>query len=167
MNKNNVDSIRRQYVKTDLEKKITRPLNEQIAEMEKTTFPGTTKTYYEILIDVLNGRGLEMPSDKREQKTFLRFGVLQNFSFPGKMPKKISKHIADLKAEDIGIPEEEKETYFTNILKNVMKNTSDKILAGIEADNSPSAVRERLKKVTKILVDAIKSSDFKSTLIDD
>lgn len=167
MNKNNVDSIRRQYVKTNLQNKITKPFNEQIAEMEKTTFPGTTKTYYEILIDVLNGRGLEMPSDKMEQKTFLRFGVLQNFSFPGKMPKKISKHIADLNAEDIGIPEEEKETYFTNILKNVMKNTSDKILAGIEADNSPSAVRERLKKVTKILVDAIKSSDFKSTLIDD
>lgn len=167
MNKNNVDSIRRQYVKTNLQNKITKPFNEQIAEMEKTTFPGTTKTYYEILIDVLNDRGLEMPSDKREQKTFLRFGVLQNFSFPGKMPKKISKHIADLNAEDIGIPEEEKETYFTNILKNVMKNTSDKILAGIEADNSPSAVRERLKKVTKILVDAIKSSDFKSTLIDD
>ena len=167
MNKNNVDSIRRQYVKTNLQNKITKPFNEQIAEMEKTTFPGTTKTYYEILIDVLNGRGLEMPSDKREQKTFLRFGVLQNFSFPGKMPKKISKHIANLNAEDIGIPEEEKETYFTNILKNVMKNTSDKILAGIEADNSPGAVRERLKKVTKILVDAIKSSDFKSTLIDD
>lgn len=167
MNKNNVDSIRRQYVKTNLQNKITKPFNEQIAEMEKTTFPGTTKTYYEILIDVLNGRGLEMPSDKREQKTFLRFGVLQNFSFPGKMPKKISKHIADLNAKDIGIPEEEKETYFTNVLKNVMKDTSDKILAGIEADDSPLAVRERLKKVTKILVDAIKNSDFKSALIDD
>ena len=166
MNKNNVDSIRRQYVKTNLQNKITKPFNEQIAEMEKTTFPGTTKTYYEILIDVLNGRGLEMPSDKREQKTFLRFGVLQNFSFPGKMPKKISKHIADLNAKDIGIPEEEKETYFTNVLKNVMKDTSDKILAGIEADDSPLAVRERLKKVTKILVDAIKNSDFKSALID-
>lgn len=167
MNKNNVDSIRRQYVKTDLEKKITKPLNEQIAEMDKTTFPGTTKTYYNILIDVLNGRGLKMPSDKRAQKTFLRFGVLQNFSFPRKMPEMISKHIAKLNAKDIGIPEEEKETYFTNVLKNVMKDTSDKILAGIEADDSPLAVRERLKKVTKTLVNAIKNSDFKSALIDD
>lgn len=45
MNKNNVDSIRRQYVKTNLQNKITKPFNEQIAEMEKTTFPGTTKTH--------------------------------------------------------------------------------------------------------------------------
>lgn len=160
MNKNNVDSIRRQYIKTDLEAKISKALNEQIKEMGGSE--------YNELIASLNANGLNMSDNEKTQKTFLKFGVLQNFSFPRNMPKSISRHIKDL---NIDIPEGEREKHFDNVLKTVMKDVSDKILAGIEnkiqEDNNPRAVRERLKKVTKTLVDAIKNSDFKSTLIDD
>ena len=160
MNKNNADSIRRQYIKTDLEKKISEALNEQIKEMGE---PG-----YNELIASLNANGLNMSDNEKTQKTFLKFGVLQNFSFPRNMPKSIYKHIKKL---NINIPEVEREKHFANVLKTVMKDVSDKILSKIETkiqeDNSPRAVRERLKKVTKTLVDAIKNSDFKSALIDD
>ena len=160
MNKNNADSIRRQYIKTDLEKKISEALNEQIKEMGE---PG-----YNELIASLNANGLNMSDNEKTQKTFLKFGVLQNFSFPRNMPKSIYKHIKKL---NINIPEVEREKHFANVLKTVMEDVSDKILAKIETkiqeDNSPRAVRERLKKVTKTLVDAIKNSDFKSALIDD
>ena len=160
MNKNNADSIRRQYIKTDLEKKISEALNEQIKEMGRSE--------YNELIASLNANGLNMSDNEKTQKTFLKFGILQNFSFPRNMPKSIYKHIKDLK---IDTPEVEREKHFANVLKTVMKDVSDKILAKIETkiqeDNSPRAVRERLKKVTKTLVDAIKNSDFKSALIDD
>lgn len=160
MNKNNADSIRRQYIKTDLEKKISEALNEQIKEMSRSE--------YNELIASLNANGLNMSDNEKTQKTFLKFGVLQNFSFPRNMPKSIYKHIKDLK---IDTPEVEREKHFANVLKTVMKDVSDKILAKIETkiqeDNSPRAVRERLKKVTKTLVDAIKNSNFKSALIDD
>ena len=160
MNKNNADSIRRQYIKTDLEKKISEALNEQIKEMGESG--------YNELIASLNANGLNISDNEKTQKTFLKFGVLQNFSFPRNMPKSIYKHIKDLK---IDTPEVEIEKHFANVLKTVMKDVSDKILAKIETkiqeDNSPRAVRERLKKVTKTLVDAIKNSDFKSALIDD
>lgn len=160
MNKNNVDSIRKQYIKTDLEAKISKALNEQIKEMGGSG--------YNELIASLNANGLNMSDNEKTQKTFLKFGVLQNFSFPRDMPKSISRHIKNL---NIDIPEGEREKHFANVLKTVMKDVSDKILAGIETkiqeDNSPRAVRERLKKVTKTLVDAIKNSDFKSALIDD
>lgn len=160
MNKNNADSIRRQYIKTDLEKKISEALNEQIKEMGRSE--------YNELIASLNANGLNMSDNEKTQKTFLKFGVLQNFSFPRNMPKSIYKHIKDLK---IDTPEVEREKHFANVLKTVMKDVSDKILAKIETkmqeDNSPRAVRERLKKVTKTLIDAIKNSDFKSALIDD
>lgn len=161
MNKNNADSIRRQYIKTDLEKKISEALNEQIKEMGRSE--------YNELIASLNANGLNMSDNEKIQKTFLKFGVLQNFSFPRNMPKSIYKHIKKLNIDDI--PEAEREKHFANVLKTVMKDVSDKILAKIETkiqeDNSPRAVRERLKKVTKTLVDAIKNSDFKSALIDD
>ena len=160
MNKNNADSIRRQYIKTDLEKKISEALNEQIKEMGEQG--------YNELIASLNANGLNMSDNEKTQKTFLKFGVLQNFSFPRNMPKSIYKHIKKL---NINIPEVEREKHFANVLKTVMEDVSDKILAKIETkiqeDNSPRAVRERLKKVTKTLVDAIKNSDFKSALIDD
>ena len=160
MNKNNADSIRRQYIKTDLEKKISEALNEQIKEMGEQG--------YNELIASLNANGLNMSDNEKTQKTFLKFGVLQNFSFPRNMPKSIYKHIKKL---NINIPEVEREKHFANVLKTVMKDVSDKILSKIETkiqeDNSPRAVRERLKKVTKTLVDAIKNSDFKSALIDD
>lgn len=160
MNKNNADSIRRQYIKTDLEKKISEALNEQIKEMGRSE--------YNELIASLNANGLNMSDNEKIQKTFLKFGVLQNFSFPRNMPKSIYKHIKKLNIDDI--PEAEREKHFANVLKNVMKDVSDKILAKIETkiqeDNSPRAVRERLKKVTKTLIDAIKNSDFKSALID-
>lgn len=160
MNKNNVDSIRKQYIKTDLEEKISKALNEQIKEMGESG--------YNELIALLNANGLNMSDNEKTQKTFLKFGVLQNFSFPKGMPKSIYKHIKDL---NIDIPEVEREKHFANVLKTVMKDVSDKILAGIETkiqeDNSPRAIRERLKKVTKTLIDAIKNSDFKSALIDD
>ena len=160
MNKNNADSIRRQYIKTDLEKKISEALNEQIKEMGRSE--------YNKLIASLNDNGLNMSDNEKTQKTFLKFGVLQNFSFPRNMPKSIYKHIKDLK---IDTPEVEIEKHFAKVLKTVMKDVSDKILAKIETkiqeDNSPRAVKERLKKVTKTLVDAIKNSDFKSALIDD
>lgn len=160
MNKNNADSIRRQYIKTDLEEKISKALNEQIKEMGESG--------YNELIASLNANGLNMSDNEKTQKTFLKFGVLQNFSFPRNMPKSIYKHIKKL---NINIPEVEREKHFANVLKTVMKDVSDKILSKIETkiqeDNSPRAVRERLKKVTKTLVDAIKNSDFKSALIDD
>ena len=160
MNKNNADSIRRQYIKTDLEKKISEALNEQIKEMGESG--------YNELIASLNANGLNISDNEKTQKTFLKFGVLQNFSFPRNMPKSIYKHIKKL---NIDTPEVEIEKHFANILKTVMKDVSDKILAKIETkiqeDNSPRAVRERLKKVTKTLIDAIKNSDFKSALIDD
>ena len=160
MNKNNADSIRRQYIKTDLEKKISEALNEQIKEMGESG--------YNELIASLNANGLNISDNEKTQKTFLKFGVLQNFSFPRNMPKSIYKHIKDL---EINTPEVEIEKHFASVLKTVMKDVSDKILAKIETkiqeDNSPRAVRERLKKVTKTLVDAIKNSDFKSALIDD
>lgn len=158
MNKNNADSIRRQYIKTDLEKKISEALNEQIKEMDRSE--------YNELIASLNANGLNMSDNEKIQKTFLKFGVLQNFSFPRNMPKSIYKHIKKLN----DIPEAEREKHFADVLKTVMKDVSDKILAKIETkiqeDNSPRAVRERLKKVTKTLIDAIKNSDFKSALID-
>ena len=158
MNKNNADSIRRQYIKTDLEKKISEALNEQIKEMGRSE--------YNELIASLNANGLNMSDNEKTQKTFLKFGVLQNFSFPRNMPKSIYKHIKKLN----DIPEAEREKHFADVLKTVMKDVSDKILAKIETkiqeDNSPRAVRERLKKVTKTLIDAIKNSDFKSALID-
>ena len=160
MNKNNSDSIRRQYIKTDLEKKISEALNEQIKEMGESG--------YNELIASLNANGLNISDNEKTQKTFLKFGVLQNFSFPRNMPKSIYKHIKKL---NIDTPEVEIEKHFANVLKTVMKDVSDKILAKIETkiqeDNSPRAVKERLKKVTKTLVDAIKNSDFKSALIDD
>ena len=108
MNKNNADSIRRQYIKTDLEKKISEALNEQIKEMGE---PG-----YNELIASLNANGLNMSDNEKTQKTFLKFGVLQNFSFPRNMPKSIYKHIKKQKIQLLPQVQEKKPKRLLKIL---------------------------------------------------
>ena len=75
MNKNNADSIRRQYIKTDLEKKISEALNEQIKEMGEQG--------YNELIASLNANGLntDCPTMKRHKKHFLNLVYFKTFLF--------------------------------------------------------------------------------------
>lgn len=160
MNKSNADSIRRQYIKTDIRNKIDGILTWKFDEIQ------WTREYDNIINRLKDEYGIDISQkDKKTQKTFLKYGVHQNFPVTGDMPKTVSKYIDSLisnTAED----KDKATERVTNALKSVMKTTADNILSGINANDDQQTILRKLKKITKTLVDAIKNKNFNSPLID-
>lgn len=160
MNKSNADSIRRQYIKTDIRDKIDGILTWKFDEIQ------WTREYDNIINRLKDEYGIDISQkDKKTQKTFLKYGVHQNFPVTGDMPKTVSKYIDSLisnTAED----KDKATERVTNALKSVMKTTADNILSGINANDDQQTILRKLKKITKTLVDAIKNKNFNSPLID-
>ena len=158
MNKSNADSIRKQYIKTDIRNKIDGILTWKFDEIQ------WTREYDNIIDRLKDEYGIDISqNDKKTQKTFLKYGVHQNFPVTGDMPKTVSRYI-DRLVSNTSEDKDKVTERVTNALKSVMKITADNILSGINTNDDQQAI---LKKITKTLVDAIKNSDFKSALIDD